>query len=75
MKKKRTEVEKEKENDAAAREYPLREVQSAAYMHVRWTRADLFHFTDSLPKLRVNPDKWYTHLALIVTFKKCCRKI
>ncbi|KAJ1208793.1 hypothetical protein NDU88_004176 [Pleurodeles waltl] len=54
---------------------PLREVPTATigeegqvttYVYVPWLRSDLYAFTKDYPKLREEPQKWYTELNRIV---------
>ena len=44
-------------DDAAVREYLLREVHERTYVHIPWIRTNLFQFSHTLPKLREHPDK------------------
>ena len=51
-------------------EFPLREVHGGAYVFVPWNRSDLLSFTKNFPKLREEPNKWYTEVERTLTILK-----
>ena len=75
MEKKSVKIKDKTSNGASTAEsttesFPLREVHGGNYVHVPWSRGDLYSFTTNFPKLREEPEKWYKEVNRLAKSSK-----
>lgn len=63
-----------REEEELVLEAPMREVAGGNYVHVPWTRQDIFSFTNDFPKLREKPVEWYRQVDRFVKVSKVLLK-